>query len=324
MPPHNQYLITGGSGFVGLSLIDEIVGSGGSVVATSRDGKRPHGVDPSVTFVPWDIGSDLSYIEDVDCVIHCATPASAMLNSTFPDEMYRLNVEGATAVRRFAERRKRGRKLQILFTSSGAVYGDFFSNLSNFSEPSDFGTQRYGATSAYGRGKREAESILLRGSKEGLYDLRIARLFAFSGHYLPLDRHFAIGNFVRDAILEQEIVVRSDGQSIRSYMDQQDMARWLITTLTRGNESVPYHIGSERAITIRDLAFLVAERYHLLTGQECGVSIRGTYSPLDGVSRYVPETTATRRVLQVHENVSLEKSIDAMFKRALASRFTPR
>jgi nucleoside-diphosphate-sugar epimerase len=73
-----------------------------------------------------------------------------------------------------------------------------------------------------------------------------------------------------------------------------------------------YHVGSERSISIRDLAELVAKRYSLLTRRECGVSILNQTSPLDGTSYYVPETHRTREVLGLSETISLELSIDSM------------
>jgi dTDP-glucose 4,6-dehydratase len=132
------------------------------------------------------------------------------------------------------------------------------------------------------------------------------RLFAFSGPSLPLDRHFAVGNFVRDAVGSSLIQVRSDGTSVRSYLDERDLADWIS------------HVGSERAISIGELAHLVASRTETITGSPCNVKILGKSSPVDGVARYVPNTARTRECLGVKETISLEQSIDDMINTHLA------
>ena len=131
------------------------------------------------------------------------------------------------------------------------------------------------------------------------------------------DRHFAIGNFVRDVVNSRAITVRSDGSSIRSYMDGKDMATWLLRIIEAGFPGEIYHVGSERCISIGELASLVAERYQLLTTNEVLIEILGQISPLDGVSRYVPSTKWTREKLKLKETVSLELSIDQMIINAL-------
>ena len=77
---------------------------------------------------------------------------------------------------------------------------------------------------AYAEGKRVAEFLLAEASRTGKVQQSICRLFAFSGVGSPFDRHFAKGNFVKDAIDNEEITVRSDGSSVRSYLDSDDMA----------------------------------------------------------------------------------------------------
>ena len=81
-----------------------------------------------------------------------------------------------------------------------------------------------------------------------------------------------------------------------------------------GSPEVTYHIGSERSISIYELAVLVAERYELCTNQSVQVEILGQSSPMDGVSRYVPSTHRTRQLLSLTETIKLESSIDQMIQ----------
>jgi len=250
-----------------------------------------------------------------DLIVHAATPASAVLNTQDPDQMYRIIVQGMQNVIEFASRHQKAPT--ILFTSSGAVYGERPVDEECIREGSTSFPNLVAPSSAYAEGKRAAEAMLREATEMGICKGIITRLFAFSGEHLPRDRHFAIGNFVENSVTMKKIVVRSDGSSIRSYLDERDLAYWLLTIAHSGRSDQIYHIGSERAISIRDLAFLVAERCELITGEKIPVEILGQSSPLDGVSRYVPSTVQTRASLGLSETIGLELSIDSMLHAAI-------
>jgi nucleoside-diphosphate-sugar epimerase len=90
-------------------------------------------------------------------------------------------------------------------------------------------------------------------------DVVIARPFAFLGLLLPLDAHYAAGNFLRDAARGGPIVVRGDGTAVRSYLHPADLAIWLLRVLVRGQRARAYNIGSDEAVTTGQLAQLIAE-----------------------------------------------------------------
>ena len=97
------------------------------------------------------------------------------------------------------------------------------------------------------------------------------------------------------------------------------MAEWLIAILKRWISGFAHHVGSDRVISIRDLAYLTADRYQKITGVSSEVVIHGQTSPFDGVSRYVPQTLETRKRLGVSQTISLEESLDSMIQAALLS-----
>ena len=127
-----------------------------------------------------------------DYLIHAATEASAKLNREQPWEMLDSIVSGMRHIIGFAEAKQVSK---FLFTSSGAVYGKQPADMSHISE--DF----FGAPdcllpdSAYAEGKRISELMAAIHSKQSNCDIKIARCFAFVGPHLPLNSHFAIGNF---------------------------------------------------------------------------------------------------------------------------------
>jgi dTDP-glucose 4,6-dehydratase len=138
--------------------------------------------------------------------------------------------------------------------------------------------------SAYGQAKRMAEQMCSCAAVGSRLEPVIARAFAFVGPGLPLDGHFAIGNFIRDALADAPIVVGGDGTPLRSYLYAGDLAAWLVTLLAQGEAGTAYNVGSDEAVSIADLAGLVARTLPSATG----VTIRGTAAAGAHRSRYVP------------------------------------
>lgn len=303
-------LLIGHSGFVGQSLLDISLDHFSLDLVSSRSSS----VSSNIC---WDVTKRCELPCKYELIIHAATPASAALNASDPAQMYKLNVVAMENVIEFATRHEN--PPIVLFTSSGAVYGDMPIDLERFPEGWQRPPSSPSLSSAYAEGKIVAEEMLREATTEGKCVGLIARLFAFSGVHLPLDRHFAIGNFVRDSIQNQKIVIRGNGTPVRSYMDGQDMAQWLIRIIEQGTSSDVYHVGSERAISIRDLATLVGQRFELLTETPVNVDVLDQTSPLDGVSRYVPSTKITRGLLNLEETITLEQSIDRMIINGMKS-----
>ena len=315
--------MVGGTGFVGTALRDLFDKTGEDSVTFTTSGlnsnSRRSFKSVNYEVVTWNILNECELDPNFDLVFHAATPASALLNSSDPDQMLNIIVTGMENLIKFLS----GHRNQptVLFTSSGAIYGSDTSLVENIKEDSPVMLDLHDQGSAYATGKRKAEAMLAQATESGICLGIIARLFAFSGSHLPRDRHFAIGNFVDDAVQKEKIVIRSNGSSIRSYLDERDLANWLLAIAQRGVPDRVYHVGSERAITIRDLALLVSKRYELMTGIVSPVKILGQTSSLDGISRYVPSTFQTRKELKLSETISLEDSIDSMLQSAISESF---
>ncbi len=310
-------MITGASGFVGRSLLRSLknlkrtVNFKVHVICQYRTFSKCDEFVAIDEHIVAEIGSHFQTIKHPDIIFHCATPASAVMNIEEPRRMFELNVQAMDWILDNPVLTKNSPI--IVFMSSGAVYGSQPDHLSHIPETWTGGLNTFSSGIAYAEGKRVAEFLLSEAARTGKVQQSICRLFAFSGVGIPFDRHFAIGNFVKDVVDNQKITVRSDGSSIRSYLDSDDMARWLLTASTKPRNDFPYHIGSEHALSIGELAETTSKVIGTLTGKSIPVEILGTNSPIDGFKRYVPANRLTRAALGVEELITLEQSIVKMF-----------
>jgi nucleoside-diphosphate-sugar epimerase len=317
--------ISGGTGFFGTWLLEAILAAnrerslGCRVSVLSRDparfaAKAPHlATDPAVSFLEGDVRSFRFPDGPISHVIHAATEASASLNADDPQAMFDVCVEGTRRMLALAQEKRASR---FLFTSSGAVYGRQPPELSHVPEDFRGGPDPLDIRNAYAEGKRAAEmlcAIAARSSASGGPGLHvsIARCFAFVGPHLPLDVHFAIGNFIRDCVAGGPIRIGGDGTPFRSYLYAADLAEWLSTILLRGEAGRAYNVGSEEAVSIRSLADRVADVAATVWPDRGRPEIVMAKQPQPGqlAERYVPNCRRARDELGLVPATSLDESI---------------
>ena len=233
-------------------------------------------------------------------VVHAATEASAALNRQMPLIMFDTIVEGTRRALEFAAANSTGK---FLFVSSGAIYGMQPPELTHVSESFCGGPDPLDPANAYAEGKRGAELLCALAASPSL-EIKIARCFAFAGPYMKLDAHFAIGNFIADAMRGGPILVKGDGSPFRSYLYASDLAVWLWTILFQGQSRRAYNVGSEKALSVASLAREVAGTL----GPEIEVDISSAATPGAPVHRYVPSTARAREELGLRAEVSLREA----------------
>lgn len=305
---HSRVLVTGGSGFIGRWLVSALAMTArqrrfkGHVVTVSRtcpEWQQRFVATGCLEHVRWDVSQKLPSLGLFGHVFHAAVPASAQINSENPDLMKQIIDQGTQQLLdAFAETETR-----LTHLSSGAVYGVQPVGMAGFVEEWSENSQRQIPNSEYHRGKTRAESRLNEGASRN--HISHARLFAFLAPFLPLDTHFAAGNFVGSALRGKPIVIKGDYRTLRSYMYGVDLVLWLVRIALRGEHKRAYNVGSDFAIPIGDLAARIAAR----SRHNIEVQI-GPMASSDGlVHRYIPDITRTRRELELELRVSLDEAI---------------
>lgn len=257
---------------------------------------------PWLDFIQGDVqqAHTLPYERQYTHIIHAATD-STIGPQLSPLARYQQIVDGTRNVLDYAVKTNVNR---FFFTSSGGVYGKLLPDMQQVNETYMGELDASNPDNTYSIAKREAEHLCALYANQYGLDYVIARYFAFVGEDLPINVHFAVGNFIRDALFKQAITVNGDGSAIRSYLAQEEMAAWTLALLENGQSANIYNIGSDAAISIKSLAHLVG---HLIAPEK-PVHIVG--EPIDGVrSYYVPDITKIKKYHGLAVSVSLENAI---------------
>ncbi len=309
-----RLFITGGTGFFGCWLLESFLwanqclqlGASATVLTRSPQAfiaKTPHlALAESVTLLEGDVRNFTFPSGSFSHVIHAATEASAKLNTENPLLMLDTIVEGTRHTLDFAS--QCGAK-KFLLTSSGAVYGKQPSDLTHIPENYNGAPDPLDPKSAYGQGKRMAEHLCTLYAQQTTIEMQIARCFAFVGPYLPLDAHFAIGNFIRDGLKGGPIVVQGDGTPHRSYLYAADLAIWLWTILFKGQQLRPYNVGSDESLSIAEIAQRVAEQFP----DKIMADVRGKLADPKKQEQYVPGIQRAKDELNLSVKIELSDSI---------------
>ena len=315
---NKSIFITGGTGFFGKWLLESFLyinqelQLGASVTVLTRDPKKFLGDFPfykeqqALRFIEGDILNFDFPSGDYHYIIHAATEADAALNNSQPLRMVDTITVGTRRMLDFAREKSAE---SFLFVSSGAVYGKQPEAVTHIEESQSFPVDINNPQSAYAEGKRIAELYCSIYHSHYNIPVKIARCFAFVGPHLPLDKHFAIGNFVLNALNGKDIVLKGDGTPYRSYLYAADLTVWLWTILIKGANNLPYNVGSDEEIRLAELANLIKEMKNLP-----GVKILTPADPRKPIERYVPNVELAKQSLRLEVAIKLQNALENTFK----------
>lgn len=345
---NQRILLTGTTGFFGKWLTQGLLSMnkrwdlGNELILVSRDRNR------ALESSPWLANrSEVSWIEcDIrrlasqarkqgysrkgafSAVIHGAATTSRAFNENHPQEMFDTIVEGTRQVLRILEASSSekprtkpgevpGQGFILQFLSSGAIYGPQPSACSHLSESFLGGPDPLDKAAAYAEGKRAAEFLCASACQKLKIKLTIARCFSSVGPYLPLNSHFAAGNFINNVLRNEPISIHGDGTLVRSYLYSGDLVVWLLTLLLQAPSQRAYNVGSDQGVSLTQIGQIANEigselKIHgLPKGQS--IKLAKAPNPSELPERYVPSIDRARSEL----GLDVWTSLPAAFKKTL-------
>ena len=259
-------LVTGATGLIGSCMIDamllanEKLGCKYRVFALGRSEeklkKRFSYANGDIEYVVQDIMQPLKLNEKVDYIVHAASNADPRAYSLYPAETLLINVLGAKNVLEYA---KDNKDTRVLFTSTFETYGRIEGN-SAYKE-SEYGLIDYNMVrSCYPESKRCAE-ILFRCYKEEYgVDFVTARLCSIYGPTMDPNDSKAHAQFMRNALNNEDIVLKSEGKPRRTYLNVFDTVSGIFKVLFCGESGEAYNVASDKSIaSIAEVAHTVAD-----------------------------------------------------------------
>lgn len=294
-----KILMTGCTGFFGKNIFYHApyLAQRNKITLLSRAPEKifsalPHlRKNENLSFISCDIRNFSCKESDYDLIIHSAASFGADVTEKDTYEIIRKGTENLLS---FAKKNPHLEK--FLFISSGAVYGRRLTEIQSENMPLN-------PCEGYGMGKKEAEEMCM----DSGIPCVIARCFAFAGEFMELDTHFAIGNFISDVLHKRDIVIKGDGTAVRSFLYSGDLVKHLLllaeTVVPSGRI---YNVGSDEAVSIRELAEEVAQSCGDFTGK---IITEKKYVPGSPLDVYVPDVSRIHLELNTPPTLSLQETI---------------
>lgn len=263
-------LITGATGLVGSALVDLLMiknneGLNCLVYALGRNENKArvrfgyYFNEETFKFISHDISKPLvrDDIVNVDYVIHLASNTHPLQYSLDPIGTITTNVFGTYNTLEFA---KKHHAVRYAFASSNEIYGENRGDKELFDESYcgyiDSNTLRAG----YPESKRCSEALCQAFNKQENVDVVIPRLTRSYGPTMLMSDTKAISQFIKKALANEDIVLKSEGKQYYSYTYVSDALSGLLYVLLKGERGEAYNIADESGdITLRDLASLIAK-----------------------------------------------------------------
>lgn len=304
---HSKILLSGCTGFIGKNLLEALFWLSDvykldiEILGVSRNPEEFYKNNPhfksfkNLKIEKLDIKEiGTLNLGKIDFVIHAATDVSKINK---PIQIFEDAYWGTKQILDLSE--KNGVKAFLLL-SSGAVYGSASHN-NGYLEDQIGGISPQNLSSAYALGKQASEWLCE--SYKDKFDVKIARCFAFTGPYLPLDKHFAIGNFIYSVMNKIDIEIHGDGKPTRSYLYSSDMVTILLRLLLTNGAQGVWNIGGDEEISIYSLAkqvnFSLGGQSQIIMSEKQGIV----------GNRYFPNLEKVKKEFSWMPKVSLEKAI---------------
>lgn len=297
-----RILVSGGAGFLGSHLCDQLVAEGNQVICLdnffSGSEQNIFHLLPSSNFklVVQDVSQPLSF--EVDEIYNLACPASPLLYQQFPIETFKASILGSLNLLELAK--STGAK--IFQASTSEVYGDpqvhpqtesYFGNVNPI-----------GPRACYDEGKRGAETLFFDYHRKYQVDIKVMRIFNTYGPRMSATDGRVVSNLILQALQGRDLSVFGDGTQTRSfcYVDDTIRAIRLMMTTPVGVNG-PINVGNPTECTILELAILILE----LTGSRSKLSFLPAAT--DDPHKRQPTVELARRELTWEPKLELKEGL---------------
>jgi dTDP-glucose 4,6-dehydratase len=301
-------LVTGGAGFLGSHLCDELLARGHRVICVDnletgslaniehiRDAQR-------FEYVGTDIIEPYFVDEPIDFVYHLASPASPIDYLRLPLHTLKVGSYGTHHTLGLAK----AKRARFLIASTSEVYGD--PKVHPQTEDYWGHVNPIGPRGVYDEAKRYAEALTMAYHRQQGVDTAIVRIFNTYGSRMRPHDGRAIPTFLRQALENRPITVFGDGSQTRSFTYVDDLIRGIIALAESGYHD-PVNIGNPDEFTLLELAETVKQ----LTGSTSELIYEAL--PVDDPKQRKPDITLARELLDWSPEVSLRdglrRTIDA-------------
>src|SRR6476620_9665984 len=283
-------LVTGGAGFLGSHLCDELLRRGHRVICvdnleTGSLVNIEHIRVPEFVHLNLDIITPYFVDEPVDFVYHLASPASPIDYLRLPLHTLKVGSHGTHHTLGLAKKHR----ARFLIASTSEVYGDRHVN-------------PIGPRGVYDEAKRYAEALTMAYHRQQGVDTSIIRIFnTFGPRMRPHDGR-AIPTFFRQALTDRPITVFGSGNQTRSFCFVDDLIRGMIA-LAESGEHLPVNVGNPDEFTLLELAGTMIE----VTGSKSEIVYEAL--PTDDPKQRRPDISRAKALLAWQPEVSLREGL---------------
>jgi dTDP-glucose 4,6-dehydratase len=254
----HRAVVTGGAGFIGSHLCDELVAAGCHVVCvdnfcTGRRENIAHLIGhPCFELLACDVSEGLEVAGPVDVVLHLASPASPADYGRLPLETLLVGSMGTRNAIRIAL----NNGARFVLTSTSEIYGDPLEH----PQREDYwgNVNPIGPRAVYDEAKRYAEAMVSAYAREHGVNTGIARIFNTYGPRMRSDDGRAIPTFIRQALTGEPLTINDDGHQTRSLCYVDDTVAGILA-LACSDYHAPINIGNPSEITVIDLAMRIRD-----------------------------------------------------------------
>ena len=301
-------IVTGGAGFIGSHLVDQLLSDGNEVVAVDNliTGSKKNiahlNSNSHFTFLEHDVSQPLPQDITAKMILHFASPASPPKYQKYPVETLLVNTVGTYHL---LERARRDGAV-FIFASTSEVYGD---QLEHPQKETYWGrVNPNGERSCYDEGKRAGEAYTFTYLRKYDLDCRIVRIFNTYGPRMDIDDGRVVTNFIKQVINEKALTIYGDGNQTRSFCYISDLVEGIIRLINNpAAKGGVINLGNPQEMTVLELAEAVKQ----ITGYS-GHLIHEKLPTDDPIQRK-PDISRAGELLHWTTTVSLEEGLRQTF-----------